>query len=50
MAGAQDEAVAAYQAWREAPGQAAYAIYRAAQDRADQAQDAMAADALRQSA
>jgi hypothetical protein len=44
---AQDEAVAAYRAWREAPGQAAYAVYRAAQDRADQAQDAMAADALR---
>ena len=44
---AQDEAVAAYHAWREAPGQAAYAVYRAAQDRADQAQDAMAADALR---
>jgi hypothetical protein len=47
---AQDEAVAAYHAWREAPGQAAYAVYRAAQDRADQAQDAMAADALTQSA
>jgi hypothetical protein len=48
---AQDEAVAAYRAWCEAPAEhAAYAIYRAAQDRADQAQDAMAADALRQSA
>lgn len=44
---AQDEAVAAYRAWREAPGRAAYAVYRAAQDRADQAQDALAADALR---
>ena len=45
---APDEAVAAYRAWCEAPEQdAAYAVYRAAQDRADQAQDAMAADALR---
>jgi hypothetical protein len=39
---AQDEAVAAYDAWRELPGQIAYAVYRAAQDRADQAQDVLA--------
>jgi hypothetical protein len=48
---AQDEAVAAYRAWCEAPElHAAYAVYRAAQDRADQAQDAMAADALSRAA
>ena len=46
---AHDEASAAYRAWCEAPGPAGYAVYRAAQDRADQAQDAMAADVLRQS-
>jgi hypothetical protein len=42
---AHHEAVAAYEAWREAPGPVAYAVYRAAQDRADQAQDALAAAA-----
>ena len=42
---AQDEAVAAYEAWRESPGLVAYAAYRAAQDRADQAQDVLAAAA-----
>jgi hypothetical protein len=42
---AQDEAVAAYEAWRESPGRAGYAAYRAAQDRADQAQDVLAAAA-----
>jgi hypothetical protein len=40
---AQDEAVAAYDAWRESPGRAGYSVYRAAQDRADQAQDVLAA-------
>jgi hypothetical protein len=39
---AQDEAVTAYDAWSESPGAAAYAVYRAAQDRADQAQDVLA--------
>ena len=39
---AEDEAVSAYHAWREFPGAAAYAVYRAAQDRADQAQDELA--------
>jgi hypothetical protein len=39
---AHDEAVAAYEAWRESPGRTAYAVYRAAQDRADQAQDVLA--------
>jgi hypothetical protein len=39
---AHDEAVAAYEAWRESPGRVAYAVYRAAQDRADQAQDVLA--------
>ena len=43
---AQDEALSAYEAWRHSPGRTAYAVYRAAQDRADQAQDvrAMAAE------
>jgi hypothetical protein len=39
---AHDEAVAAYKAWRESPGPTAYAVYRAAQDRADLAQDVLA--------
>jgi hypothetical protein len=39
---AQDEAVAAYEAWRRSPGRTAYAVYRAAQDRTDQAQDVLA--------
>ena len=39
---AQDEAVAAYYAWCESPGRTAYAVYRAAQDRADQAQEVLA--------
>ena len=39
---AQDEAVAAYDAWNESPGRATYAVYRAAQDRADQAQQVLA--------
>ena len=43
---AQDDAVAAYRAWCEAPGVVAYAAYRAAQDRADQAQDVLAASVL----
>jgi hypothetical protein len=40
---AQDEALSTYRAWSESPGRAAYVVYRAAQDRADQAQDALAA-------
>jgi hypothetical protein len=40
---AQDEAVAHYREWCESPGPVAYARYRAAQDRADQAQDVLAA-------
>jgi hypothetical protein len=36
---AQAEAVAAYAGWRNEPGAGAYAVYRAAQDRADAAQD-----------
>jgi hypothetical protein len=35
---AQGEAVAAYEHWRQAPGEDAYAVYRASQDRADAAQ------------
>jgi hypothetical protein len=43
---AQDEAAAAYRAWCKPPGPAGYAVYRAAQDRADQAQDVIAANSL----
>ena len=39
---ARDEAVASYRAWRDAPGAVRYVSYRAAQDRADAAQDALA--------
>jgi hypothetical protein len=39
---AQSEASAAYDAWRWRPGAASYAAYRAAQDRADAAQDHLA--------
>ena len=39
---AQEEAVVAYHGWCESPGPTAYAVYRAAQDRADQAQDVLA--------
>ena len=42
---AQDEAVAAYDVWRQSPGRIAYTVYRAAQDRANQAQDVLAAAA-----
>jgi hypothetical protein len=39
--GAQDEAVVAYQGWCESPGPNGYAVCRAAQERADQAQDVL---------
>jgi hypothetical protein len=39
---AQDEAVLAYEAWQDEPDADSYAVYRAAQDRADQAQDVLA--------
>jgi hypothetical protein len=39
---AQDECDAAYTAWQRDGGRDAYAVYRAAQDRADAAQDALA--------
>jgi len=42
---AHDEAAAAYRAWRGGGGARAYAAYRAAQDREDAAQDALAAAA-----
>jgi hypothetical protein len=38
---AQREASDAYELWTELPGRDAYAVYRAAQDRADEAQDAL---------
>jgi hypothetical protein len=40
---AQDDAVVAYREWCDEPGATAYATYRAVQDRADQAQDVLAA-------
>ena len=39
---AHRQAELAYAAWRQAPGRASHAVYRAAQDRADAAQDALA--------
>ena len=39
---AQIDAQLAYDAWRELPGRDGYAVYRAAQDRADAAQDQLA--------
>jgi hypothetical protein len=42
---AQDEATASYRTWCACPDMDAYATYRAAQDRADAAQDALAAAA-----
>jgi hypothetical protein len=42
---ARAEANLAYDAWCEAPGSAAYAVYRAAEDRADAAEAALAASA-----
>ena len=42
---AQAEAGRAYDSWRESPSRDAYIVYRAAQDRADQAQDELAARA-----
>jgi hypothetical protein len=39
---AHEDAAAAYRAWRGAPTPVAYATYRAAQDREDAAQDALA--------
>jgi hypothetical protein len=42
---AQAETARAYRDWCSAPGADAYAVYRAAQDRADRAQDSLAARA-----
>jgi hypothetical protein len=39
---AQFDAVSAYCAWSASPGVTAYTVYRAAQDRADSAQDELA--------
>jgi hypothetical protein len=39
---AREETWVAYHAWREAPTAASYAVYRAAQDREDAAQDTLA--------
>jgi hypothetical protein len=43
---AREEAQSALDAWRASPGTTTYAVYRAAADRADAAQDELA-DALR---
>ena len=40
---ARAEANLAYEAWCDAPGRSAYAVYRAAEDRADAAEQALAA-------
>jgi hypothetical protein len=40
---AEDEATRAYRHWLETSDRIGFAIYRAAQDRADQAQDVLAA-------
>jgi hypothetical protein len=45
---AQTDAAYAYEHWREASGADAFAVYRAAQDRADQAQDVLAERAARE--
>jgi hypothetical protein len=42
---AAEEAACAYQIWRERPGAGAYAVYRAAADRADAAQEALTVSA-----
>jgi hypothetical protein len=42
---AQAHARLAYETWRNSPGREAYAVYRAAQDRADAAQLALSAKA-----
>ncbi len=39
---ARDDALEAYRTWRTAAGHDTYAVYRAAQDRADAAQDVLA--------
>jgi hypothetical protein len=39
---ARAEANLAYQAWCDVPGQVAYAVYRAAEDRADAAEQTLA--------
>lgn len=39
---AQFDALAAYRSWSASRGAAAYSVYRAAQDRADRAQDELA--------
>jgi hypothetical protein len=44
---AEDEAGCAYGRWRERPGSEAYAVYRAAADRADAAQRELAVSAPR---
>jgi hypothetical protein len=43
---AHAEAELAYDQWSDHPGREAYAVYRAAQDRADAAQDALARQAV----
>lgn len=47
---AHEDALEAYRVWRLLPTPSAYAAYRAAQDREDAAQDALAASVVRQPA
>jgi hypothetical protein len=44
---AEDEAASAYRRWRERPGAEAFAVYRAAADRAEAAQAALAGPSTR---
>jgi hypothetical protein len=44
---ASEEARAAYRIWRSRPTAEAYAVYRAAQDREDAAQDMLASTGIR---
>jgi hypothetical protein len=46
---AEAEAEAAYALWREHPGGESFSAFRAAQDRSDAGQDALAASCARQS-
>ncbi len=44
---AREEAERALAAWRAVPGRNSFSVYRAAEDRADAAQDALAGSGLR---
>ena len=48
--GARTEANDAYSAWRDDPSRESFAVYRAAADRADAAEDALAYASMRRAA